>query len=85
MRIFSWDILSLCDSIEENGLTLNSSKCCYVVFSKKRNVLQAAIPLYDNNNRILVRQNQYKYLGINFSADLSWSLHIREIAKKARK
>ena len=66
MRIFSWDILSLCDSIEENGLTLNSSKCCYdVVFSKKRNVLQAAIPLNDNKNRILVRQNQYKYLSIN--------------------
>ena len=79
------DILSVCNWISDNYLVLNSSKCCYVIFSKKQSVSVPSGPLHVGNNVLLERKEQIKYLGVTFTSDLSWSKHIETIAKNARR
>ena len=56
-----------------------------MVFTRKCNAILPAKDLYIGNTQTLVKNHHYKYLEINLSPDLSWSLHIQLIYKKARK
>ena len=66
------DIKSLCLWIADDYLNLNFKKCCYMVFTRKRNAILPAKDVYIGNKHSLVKTNHYKYLGINISSDLSW-------------
>ena len=67
-----------------NHLTLNPSKCKYLIISRKARPLQPESALILNGH-ILCRVDVYKYLGILLSSDLSWSPHVDAICSKSRK
>ena len=67
-----------------NFLTLNPSKCKYMIVSRKRAPLLPETTL-KWNNQVLEQVDMYKYLGILIIKDLSWSPHIDTICSKARK
>ena len=79
------DITSLCSWLAINHLTLNLTKCCYMLFSRKHQQTLPDTDLYVGNTHVLARVDHYKYLGLNFSTDLSWSHHVGLICKKTRK
>ena len=63
-----------------NGLKLNTNKSKYMIFGKPNKnipVLQLRI----NNPNIDEVQN-YNFLGLQVSSDITWNLHINEISKK---
>ena len=59
-------------------------KCKYMTISRKKKPItpQRALTL---NNDILEQVESYKYLGLLFTADLSWSPHISSICLKAQR
>ena len=67
----------------ENFLTLNPSKCKYMLISRKRSPTLPDIPLL-LHKLPLCQVDTFKYLGILLSEDLSWSPHINAICSKAR-
>ncbi len=79
------DIDSICSWITTNYLSLNISKCCYMVFSRKRQPTLPTSELSVGDGNVLSRVGHFKYLGLNLSSDLSWSHHVNIITKKARK
>ena len=77
--------LCACSWLAINHLTLNLTKCCYMLFSRKHQMTLPATDLYVGDTHALARVDHYKYLGLNFSTDLSWSHHIGLVCKKTRK
>ena len=65
-----------------NHLTLNPSKCKYLIISRQARPLQPESALILNGH-ILSRVDVYKYLGILLSSDLSWSPHVDAICSKS--
>ena len=68
-----------------NHLVFNLAKCCYIIFSRK---LLPTVPTFElclGDSHFHTRSSHYKYLGVTFSSNLSWSLHISNICKKTRK
>jgi len=70
-----------------NGLALNCNKCKYIVFStayKKqfidRYLMQGAIQLHINNIA-LEKVDNYKYLGLMVTYNLSWECQVKNILK----
>ena len=68
----------------DNYLSFNTSKCKYMIISRKRNPPLPDIPLQLCGSA-LERVDSYKYLGVLVSCDLSWSLHIEFACQKARR
>ena len=66
----------------DNYLSFNTSKCKYMIISRKRNPPLPDIPLQLCGSA-LERVDSYKYLGVLVSCDLSWSLHIEFACQKA--
>lgn len=60
-------------SLDESYFMLISWKCYYFP------------TLYVDSDNVLLQVNSVKYLGIDVTADLSWSTHINNISLKARK
>ena len=79
------DITSICNWIVDNHLILNFLKCCYMIFSRKHHPSLPDSPLYVGENHALNKTDHFKYLGVNFSTDLTWSHHINAVCKKTRK
>ena len=79
------DITSICSWIVENYLILNFLKCCYMIFSRKHHPTLPDSPLFVGENHALIKREHFKYLGVNLSADLTWSHHINAVCKKTRK
>ena len=66
-----------------NHLSLNPVKCKTMLITKKINPIQP--PQLQLNGIPLEQVEHFKYLGVLFSSDLSWSTHIDSICSKARK
>ncbi len=58
-------------------LKLNSTKTNYMYMSRKRNNAVLHVPAV--NNVPLERVEQFRYLGVVVSSDMSWSPHIQSI------
>ena len=67
----------------ENYLSLNPSKCKYMLISRKRTPTVPSAPLL-LHNLPLCKVNTFKYLGILLSDNLSWSPHVHAVCSKAR-
>ena len=66
-----------------NQLQFNTSKCKYMVVSRKRaGILPPPLTL---QGQLLQQVDHFKYLGLLLSSDLSWSSHVENICNKARK
>ena len=78
------DITSVCRWIADNHLVLNILKCCYVVFSRKHHPTLQNAPLYVGDSHALNKQDHFKYLGVNFSTDLTWSYHINTLQENSK-
>ena len=74
-QIFSWSLT--------NCLEFNPTKCKQMVISRKQ-ISIPYLPLQLGDN-ILERVYTYKYLGVQFTSNLSWSDHIHAKCSKAIK
>lgn len=63
-------------------MSLNTEKCKIISFTRKQNVCTFH---YTINNSALSQASSYKYLGVHFTPNLSWSHHITTISAKASK
>ena len=70
------DIITICNWVADNHLVLNLTKCCYIVFSRKRLPTMPTADLSVGDTHSLTRAHHHKYLGVTLTSDLSWSLHI---------
>ena len=69
------DISAIAQWSSQSYLILNSSKCKYMVISRKRTP-PTPIHLLMPNDQVLQQVSSYKYLGILLTSDLSLSAHI---------
>ena len=76
------DLLNLSHWFAANRLTLNTSKCKFMVFTSNAKLtrLNSVSLLIDNCP--LSRAESFKYLGITLSPTLSWSDHVEAISNK---
>ena len=68
----------------DNYLDFNISKCKYMIISRKRNPLEPAAPLTLFGSA-LGRVDNYKYLGVLLTDNLSWSIQVKSVCQKARR
>ena len=68
----------------DNYLCLHSSKCKYMIISRKRSPTLPENPLELLGSE-LERVDCYKYLGVLLTSDLSWSSHVGSVCTKARR
>ena len=78
------DIDALSNWTTQNFMTFNTTKCKFMLISRKRSHYVPTTPL-SLNGCILEKVPSFKYLGIMISSDLSWSEHIQRACGKARK
>ena len=72
-KINNWLIIA-------NGLKLNTNKSKYMIFGKPNKNIPV-VQLRINNANIDEVQN-FNFLGLQVSSDITWNLHINEISKK---
>ena len=80
------EALRQCEAwFKANKLTLNASKSQYLIFHRK----QKTVPLFSHklysNNVELNRVYNTKFLGVILDANLTWDLHISNVARKLAK
>ena len=78
------DIDALSNWTTRNFMTFNTTKCKFMLISRKRSHYVPTTPL-SLNGCILEKVPSFKYLGMIISSDLSWSEHIQRACGKARK
>ena len=77
------DIDKLASWTEQNFLQFNADKCKFMLISRKRQTSSSQLTL-QINGVAMERVDDYKYLGVWISSNLSWSKHIAEVCRKAR-
>lgn len=77
------DVSMIEDWVNCNYLTLNSTKCKYMVVSRKR--CPSAPESLILNGAEMEKVGCFKYLGLLLSSDMSFGKHIESICSKARK
>ena len=75
------DINSIVQWVDENLLTLNTSKCKCILLTCKVNTM----PHLFLNNDLIEEVRSYKYLGVTVSTDLKWNMHITSICQRSKK
>ena len=70
--------------VEDNHLQFNISKCKHMLISHKRHTITSPAPLTIASHQ-LEEVECFKYLGLLFTSDLSWTQHIESICAKARR
>ena len=83
-RILQSDIDALANWTTSNSMSFNVSKCKSMIISRKKNHDSSFPPLILNGS-ILDVVPTFKYLGVLFSSNLSWSDHIQGVCSKAHK
>ena len=76
------DVNSIFQWSKDNMLSFNITKSKCMLLTNKHNISVQTTLL---NNEPLEFVQHYKYLGVTVSHNLSWSHHIQDICKKARK
>lgn len=84
------ELLSVCEWLSANKLTLNAKKSNFVIFHsfKKKLNYQVNIKMLDSssNELISIEHKEYvKYLGVLIDENLTWKCHIDNIASKISK
>ena len=67
--------------MDENLLTLDTSKCKCMLLTHKVNTM----PHLFLNNDLIEEVRSYKYLGVTVSTDLKWDMHITSICQRSKK
>ena len=76
------DLHSICKWLDENLLTLNCAKSKFLLFGGNRRLKTFTnISIYVNDQQ-LAQEQTFKYLGITFSENLTWSDHISNVSIK---
>ena len=83
-RILQSDIDALANWTTSNCMSFNVSKCKTMIISRKKNHGSSFPPLILNGS-ILDVVPTFKYFGVLFSSNLSWSDHIQGVCSKAHK
>ena len=74
------DLQKYFDWLCYNRLTINVEKTVYMVLNQTgKSPIQTNIKI---NNRVLTKVQQYKYLGLIITENLTWSAHIQTIVDK---
>ena len=76
------ELLSVCDWLSANKLSLNIKKTNFVIFHPYQDI---QLKMYDNriNKLICIEHKDYvKYLGVLMDSNLSWKYHISNVASK---
>ena len=76
------DLKHLCRWFNDNLLTLNVSKCKFVIYGSSSKVAKFDNVSITVNDSILDRIDSFKYLGVTIQQNLTWSEHIDNISKK---
>ena len=76
------DITAIRNWMSYNFLTLNASKCKYMLVSRSRIYQHPQLYLADQPLECV---QSYKYLGVTITSTLSWSDHIQLICNKSRR
>ena len=77
------DINKLDTWVNTNSLQFNTSKCKYMVVSRKRSSITPASLILQGHYLECVEC--FKYLGLLLSTDLSWTAHVETVCSKAKK
>ena len=78
------DINSVASWITQHHLSFNTSKCkCMTVTRLQQNSVSP--PVLQLNGKPMENVTSYKYLGVTLTSDLTWSDHIHNITRKARR
>ena len=80
---FQDDINLVVDFVASILLKLNSAKTKYMCMSRKRNSAVLHVPTVSNVQ--LERVEQFRYLGVIVSSDMSWSPQIQAIACRGKR
>ena len=78
------DMTNIANEIEKLHLTLNTSKCKYIVGSRKRQPLLPPGGLFINGS-VIEQVENYCYLGVMVNQHICWSEHIQHLCRKVRK
>ena len=71
--------------LTHNSSSVNPSKSKYMIFSFKSQAAFDYLPPLLLNHVSLERVYSFKYLGLQFSPSMSWSNHISQVIKKAKR
>ena len=71
--------------LTNNKLTLNVKKCKSMLIPRKVSSQISGLPPLSLLNSSLDKVQNYKYLGVLITTDLSWSDHITTLRSKARR
>jgi hypothetical protein len=66
---------------EDKGLRLNFSKCSVTNFVTRRNL--ACLPIFGPSGESIPTVKSVKILGVTFSEDMRWNLHVDSVIRKA--
>ena len=79
------DLKLITSWLTHNSLSVNPSKSKYMIFSFKSQADFDYLPPLLLNHVSLERVYSFKYLGLQFSPSMSWSNHISQVIKKAKR
>ena len=82
--ILQSDINAVNSCLASKHLSLNASKCCYLLLSRKR-VHSIPPPNLTLSDTPLKNVSSYKYLGVLITSNLMWSSHVTNICNKSRR
>jgi len=75
-------LFKVCNWCEECGFKISSTKSAAVLFTRKHNPAPISLILRDGTH--LQMKNEYKYLGLTFQRNGSYSKHVQNVAAKCR-
>ena len=81
-RKLNFDLATISNWFSSNLLTLNISKCNFVIFGNSRKLKLVNDVSLKVNSIAIDRSDSFKYLGVVINQTMSWSEHIDSISTK---